>query len=45
MSSHAPAWVKQHQIKYPRVKDNTGRSQEILSSFSEGVLQADLRVY
>ncbi|MDZ7876223.1 MAG: DUF5597 domain-containing protein [Saprospiraceae bacterium] len=45
MSSHAPAWVKRNQDKYPRVKDNTGRSQEILSSFSENVLQADLRAF
>jgi beta-galactosidase GanA len=45
MSSHAPAWVKLNQEKYPRVKDNTGRSQEILSSFSENVLQADLRAF
>jgi beta-galactosidase GanA len=45
MSSHAPDWVKLNQEKYPRVKDNTGRSQEILSSFSENVLQADIRVF
>jgi Domain of unknown function (DUF5597)/Glycosyl hydrolases family 35 len=45
MSSHAPAWVKRNQEKYPRVKDNTGRSQEILSSFSENVLQADLQAF
>jgi hypothetical protein len=45
MSSHAPAWVKLNQEKYPRVKDNTGRSQEILSSFSENVLQADLQAF
>ncbi len=45
MSSHAPAWVKRNQDKYPRVKDNTGRSQEILSSFSENVLQADKRAF
>ncbi len=45
MSSHAPAWVKLNQEKYPRVKDNTGRSQEILSSFSENVLQADLKAF
>lgn len=45
MSSHAPAWVKLNQDKYPRVKDNTGRSQEILSSFSENNLQADLRAF
>ena len=45
MSSHAPAWVKLNQEKYPRVKDNTGRSQEILSSFSDKVLQADKRAF
>jgi hypothetical protein len=45
MSSHAPSWVKLNQDKYPRVKDNTGRSQEILSSFSENNLQADLRAF
>jgi beta-galactosidase GanA len=45
MSSHAPAWVKRNQEKYPRVTDNTGRSQEILSSFSDNVLQADKRAY
>jgi beta-galactosidase GanA len=45
MSSHAPAWVKLNQEKYPRVKDNTGRSQEILSSFSENVLEADKKAF
>ena len=45
MSSHAPAWVKRNQEKYPRVKDHTGRSQEILSSFSDNVFQADKRAF
>ena len=45
MSSHAPAWVKLNQDKYPRVKDQTGRSQEILSSFSENVLEADKNAF
>jgi beta-galactosidase GanA len=45
MSSHAPAWIKLNQEKYPRVKDDTGRSQEILSSFSENVFQADKRAF
>jgi beta-galactosidase GanA len=45
MSSHAPPWVKRNQDKYPRVKDNTGRSQEILSSFSDNVLQADKQAF
>jgi beta-galactosidase GanA len=41
MSSHAPAWVKLNQKKYPRVKSKEGISQEILSSFSPEVLKAD----
>lgn len=45
MSSHAPAWVKLNQDQYPRVKDQTGRSQEILSSFSENVLQSDKNAF
>ncbi|MDZ7608515.1 MAG: DUF5597 domain-containing protein [Cyclobacteriaceae bacterium] len=45
MSSHAPAWVKLDQDKYPRVKDQSGKSQEILSSFSESVLKADIRAF
>lgn len=45
MSSHAPAWIKKNQEKYPRVKDNHQRSQEILSSFSENVLKADQRAF
>jgi beta-galactosidase GanA len=45
MSSHAPSWVKLDQDKYPRVKDQSGKSQEILSSFSEKVLKADSRAF
>jgi beta-galactosidase GanA len=45
MSSHAPAWVKLNQEKYPRAKDQSGRSQEILSLFSKEVLQSDIRAF
>ena len=45
MSSHAPAWVKKDQVRFPRAKDEQGNSQEILSPFSENNLQADLRAY
>jgi beta-galactosidase GanA len=45
MSSHAPAWVKLNQELFPRAKDSAGRSQEILSSFSENVLKADKRAF
>lgn len=41
MSSHAPAWVKTNQKRYPRAKDQNGTSQEILSPFSQNNLQAD----
>lgn len=41
MSSHAPAWVKLNQKKYPRAKSVNLVSQEILTPFSENNLQAD----
>lgn len=45
MSSHAPAWIKLDQKKYPRVKDEKGKSLEILSSFSKDVLDADVKAF
>ncbi|MGD8781990.1 MAG: DUF5597 domain-containing protein [Ignavibacteria bacterium] len=45
MSSHAPSWVKTDQESFPRVKDNIGRSHEILTPFSENNLQADLKAF
>lgn len=45
MSSHAPEWVKLNQKKYPRVKDNKGKSHEILTPFSENNLEADLKAF
>lgn len=45
MSSHAPGWVKKDQDRFPRVKDNLGRSHEILTPFSENNLQADLKAF
>lgn len=45
MSSHAPAWVKLNQKKYPRVKDDQNKSHEILTPFSENNLQADLNAF
>ncbi|MGB5668037.1 MAG: DUF5597 domain-containing protein [Maribacter sp.] len=41
MSSHAPAWVKTNQKKFPRAKSKELASQEILTLFSENNLQAD----
>jgi len=45
MSSHSPAWVKTNQRRFPRAKDQTGQSQEILSPFSDNNLSADLQAY
>ncbi|WP_236672996.1 GH35 family beta-galactosidase [Flavobacterium tagetis] len=45
MSSHAPAWIKLNQKKYPRVKDDTNKSHEILTPFSENNLQADVNAF
>src|SRR4030042_2077279 len=35
MSSHAPSWVKKDQHRFPRIKDDKGKSHEILTPFSE----------
>jgi beta-galactosidase GanA len=45
MSSHAPAWVKTNQQRFPRIKDDKGRSHEILTPFSKENLEADLKAY
>jgi beta-galactosidase GanA len=45
MSSHVPAWIKLNQKKYPRSKDQHGKSQEILSAFSDEVLNADIKAF
>ncbi|MCX6320672.1 MAG: DUF5597 domain-containing protein [Bacteroidia bacterium] len=45
MSSHAPSWVKKNQARFPRIRDDKGISQEILTPFSENNLQADLKAY
>lgn len=45
MSSHAPAWVKTDQKRFPRAQDQAGKSQEILTPFSHNNLEADLNAY
>lgn len=45
MSSHAPAWVKLNQEKFPRIKDDKNRSHEILTPFSENNLKADSNAF
>jgi len=45
MSCYAPSWVKKDQARFPRVKDDKGKSHEILTPFSENNLQADLKAF
>lgn len=45
MSSHAPSWVKKDQERFPRIKDNKGKSHEILTPFSENNLKADQKAF
>ena len=45
MSSHAPGWIKINQQRFPRIKDDNGRSHEILTPFSENNLKADLNAF
>jgi len=45
MSCYAPSWVKKDQERFPRIKDDNGKSHEILTPFSENNLQADLKAF
>ncbi len=45
MSCYAPSWVKTDVKRFPRAKTETGKPLEILSAFSENVLNADLNAF
>ena len=45
MSSHVPSWVKLNQKRFPRAVSKEGKSQEILTAFSENNIKADLNAY
>lgn len=45
MSCYAPAWIKLNEEKFPRIRDDQGRSQEILTAFSEQNLEADKNAF
>jgi hypothetical protein len=45
ISSFVPAWVKAGQDRFPRVQIKSGKSIEVLSTFSEANLDADTRAY
>lgn len=45
MSCYAPAWVKTDQKRFPRVQSSEGRSEEIITPFSENALKADCKAF
>ncbi len=45
MSCYAPSWVKTNVMRFPRAVTETGKPLEILSAFSDEVLQADLNAF
>ena len=45
MSCYAPGWVKTDAKRFPRAVTEEGKPLEILSAFSENVLQADLKAF
>lgn len=45
MSCYAPAWVKTDVKRFPRAVTENGKPLEILSAFSENVLNADLNAF
>ena len=44
-SMYAPSWVKNNSDKYPRAKDQNGKSLQQLSTFGEATAQADARAF
>ena len=45
LSSFVPAWVKADQQRFPRVQIKSGKSIEVLSTFSDANREADTRAY
>ncbi len=44
-STYMPLWVKKDIDKYPRVKDQSGKTLEILSAFGEASCEADAAAF
>ena len=45
MSCYVPAWVKKDFRRFPRAQDKSGRSMEMLTSFSRNNLDADKNAF
>ncbi|MEP6746804.1 MAG: DUF5597 domain-containing protein [Bacteroidota bacterium] len=44
-STYMPSWVKRDTDKYPRVKDQSGKTLEILSTFGDASCEADAAAF
>lgn len=44
-STYVPSWVKNNSDKYPRAKDENGKSLQQLSTFGEETAKADARAF
>jgi beta-galactosidase GanA len=44
-SIYMPAWVKKDDKKFPRIKDRTGKSLEILSTLGTATMHADAKAF
>jgi Domain of unknown function (DUF5597)/Beta-galactosidase len=44
-STYMPSWVKKEVDRYPRVKDQSGKTLEILSAFGEASCEADAAAF
>jgi hypothetical protein len=44
-SVYMPSWVKKDYVKYPRVKDEHGKTLEILSAFGDASCEADCAAF
>jgi hypothetical protein len=44
-STYVPAWVKSNSDKYPRAKDESGKSLQQLSTFGDATAEADARAF
>lgn len=45
MSSYVPLWVKQDHERFPRMKTGYGEPVEIISTFSQAALDADIKAF
>jgi len=45
MSCYVPEWMKTDQQRFPRTKNSKGKSEEIITPFSQNALQADKKAF